>query len=80
MYVIYFSIIIRVFITINHAISLKQTNLFFGHACQKFSVRVLLSFCLIFGQFQPGVTCKSVAYKKSVYLFLRKKLLYKKNQ
>ena len=33
---------------------------------QKFSVRVLRSFCLIFCQFQPGATYKSVAYKKSV--------------
>ena len=33
---------------------------------QKFSLRVLLSFCLIVCQFQPGVACKSVAYKKSV--------------
>ena len=30
---------------------------------QKFSLKVLLSFCLIFCQFQPGVT-KSVAYKE----------------
>ena len=33
---------------------------------QKFSLRVLLSFRLIFCQFQPGVAYKSVAYKKSV--------------
>ena len=33
---------------------------------QKFSFRVLLSFCLIFCQFQPGVAYKNVAYKKSV--------------
>ena len=32
---------------------------------QKFSLRVLLSFCLIFRQFQPGVAYKSVAYKKA---------------
>ena len=31
-------------------------------------LKVLLSFCLIFCQFQTGVACKSVAYKKSVYL------------
>ena len=31
---------------------------------QKFSLRVLLSFCLIFCQFQPDVAYKSVAYKK----------------
>ena len=35
---------------------------------QKFSLRVLLSFCFIFCQFQPGVPYKSVAYKKSVHL------------
>ena len=42
-----------------------QTNLFVGHICQKFCLRVLLSFCLIFCQFQPGVPYKSVAYKKN---------------
>ena len=31
---------------------------------QKFSLRVLLSFCLNFCQFQPSVAYKSVAYKK----------------
>ena len=30
---------------------------------EKFSLRVLLSICLIFCQFQPGVAYKSVAYK-----------------
>ena len=35
---------------------------------QKFSLRVLLTFCLIFRQFQPGVAYKSVAYKKSMYI------------
>ena len=52
----------------NHKTSLTQKNLFFGHVCQKFSLRVLLKFCLRFYQFQPGVAYKSVAYKKSVYL------------
>ena len=33
---------------------------------QKFSLRVLLSICLTFCQFQPGVAHKSVAYKKSM--------------
>ena len=32
---------------------------------QKFSLRLCLSFCLIFYQFQPGVAYKSVAYKKN---------------
>ena len=41
----------------------------FGHVPQKFSLRVSLSFCLIFYQFQPGVAYKSVAYvEKSLYL------------
>ena len=31
---------------------------------QKFSLRVLLSICLIFCQFQPRIAYKSVAYKK----------------
>ena len=47
-------------------ISLREKNLFFGHVCQKVSLRVLLSFCLIFCRFQPVVAHKSVAYKKSV--------------
>ena len=63
-YVICFVIIIFIFIITNHIISVIQPNLFFGHVCQKFSLRVLLSFCLNFCQFQPGVTYKSVAYKK----------------
>ena len=32
---------------------------------QKISLRVLLRFCLIFIQFQPGVAYKSVVYKKA---------------
>ena len=32
---------------------------------QKLNHRVLLSICLIFCQFQPGVAYKSVAYKKA---------------
>ena len=38
--------------------------------CQKFSLRMLISICLIFCQFQPGVADKSVAYEKNVCLFL----------
>ena len=60
-------IIIFIFITVNHIISLTQINLVFGHVNQNFSLRVLLSFCLFFCQFQPGVAYKSVAYKKSIY-------------
>ena len=42
----------------------------FGHFCQKFSFRVLLSFCLFFCQFQPGVPKKSVAYKKKAFIWI----------
>ena len=70
-YVISFTIIIFIFITINHIISVIQTNLFFGHVCQMFSLWVLLRFSLNFCQFQPGVAYKSVAYiKKRVYIDL----------
>ena len=49
---------------------MKQTNLFFGHVRQKFSLKVLLNFCLILGQFQPDVAYKSVAYiKKRVFQY-----------
>ena len=60
-YLIYFAIIIFIFISINHIISLIQTNLFVGHVS---NLRVLLSFWLIFYKFQPTVTYKSVACKK----------------
>ena len=63
-YLIYFAFINFVFLSINHIMSLIQTNLFVGHISQKFSLRVLLSFCLIFCRFQPRVAYKSVAYKK----------------
>ena len=62
-----FAIIVLIFIINNHITSLIQTNLFFRHVCQKFSIKVLLSFCLNFCKFQPGVAYKSVVYKKSVY-------------
>ena len=69
-----FSIFTLIFIIISHIISLKQTHLFLARfleckmndfESQKFGFRVLLSFCLIFCQFQPGVSLKSVAYKKA---------------
>ena len=41
---------------------------------QKFSFRVLLSICLIFNQFQPGVAYKSVAYKKNQVVVEKYKL------
>ena len=56
----YFSIII--FITINRIISLKQKKLVF------WTPRVLLSFCLIFCQFEPGVAYN----KKRVFEFTLK--------
>ena len=62
-------LIIFVFITmINHIISLKRT-LF----CQKFSLSLLLSFCLIFFfSVEPGVAYKSVVFHdhmaKALYL------------
>ena len=45
-------------------VSLTQKSLYFGHVFQKFNLGVLLSFCLIFCQFQSGVAYKGVAYKK----------------
>ena len=63
-YVIYFAITIFILITINHIISLIQTNVF-GHVCQTFSLRLLLSCFLIICQFQPNVAHKSVSYKKA---------------
>ena len=64
---IYFSIITFTFITIKDIIWLTRTNLFFGHVCQKFNLRMLLSFCLFFANFSL-VLLISVAYrKKRVY-------------
>ena len=60
-----FFITIFIFIRINHIISLKQIHLFCGHFCEKFSLRLLLSFCLIFCQFQSDVPYKSFPYKKA---------------
>ena len=59
---------IFIFIAINHIISLKQTNLYFGHVRQKFSLRVLLSFCLIFVNFSLVLLIKVLLFKKSVYI------------
>ena len=50
----------------NHIISLKQSHLYTWAFL--FSLRVLLSFCLIVCQFQPCVAYKSVAYKKECIL------------
>ena len=62
--VICFYIIIFKLITTNHIISLTQKNLLFRHNCQKFRLRVLRIFWLIFYRFQSRVSFKSVAYKK----------------
>ena len=43
----------------------KKANIF---KKWKFNLWVMLSFCLIFCQFQPGVAYKSVACEKSVHL------------
>ena len=51
---------------------MTQKNLFFGYVCLKFSLRVLLSFCLVFCQYKSGVAYKSVAYKSVAY---KKKLV-----
>ena len=75
-YVICFFIIIFFFITIYHIISLTQKNLFFGYVCQKFSLKVLLSFYLIFSQFQLGVAYNDIAHKKSIYRFLSQRNLF----
>ena len=47
------------------------------YKCQKFSLRVLLSLCLIFCQFQPGAAYKSIAYKKKCVLLKIKHSLLK---
>ena len=63
-----FYIIIFISITINNIISLLDIDKLVSWTClpQKFSLRVLLSFCIIFCQFPTGVAYKSVAYTKSV--------------
>ena len=63
-----FYIIIFISITINNIISLLDIDKLVSWTClpQKFSLRVLLSFCIIFCQFPPGVAYKSVTYTKSV--------------
>ena len=53
--------------TLSHIFSLKQTIAFLHilfSSSQKFDLRELLCFCLIFWQFHPGVVYKSVRYKK----------------
>ena len=53
-------------LSLSFSLQIVITNLvLFRHFCQNFSLRVLLSFCLIFCQFELGVAYKSVAYKKA---------------
>ena len=59
-----FFVIIFIFITINHIVSLTRKNLFFGHVYLTFSLGVLLNFCINLCQFQPAFGYKSVAYKQ----------------
>ena len=68
------------FIAINLIDSLKHPHLFIWTYLFfiNFSLRVLLSFCLTFCQFQPGVAYKSVAYKKSMYMFHLKRVYTEK--
>ena len=60
---IWYNFLYDLYFHYNH--SLKQTHFCFGQVRQTFSLRVLLSFCLIFCQFQPGVVYKSGVYKKA---------------
>ena len=65
---IFFSFIIFIFITINHIISLKQKTFFTGHVSLKFSLRLLLSFFLIFfASFSLVLLLKVLVIKKHVY-------------
>ena len=64
-----FCIFVFISITINPIILLRQTNFFLLilYSCsQKFSLSMLLSFSLIFSQFQPGVVYESVTYIKTI--------------
>ena len=51
-----------------YLILIYMINPFFGDVCQKFSLMVLLSFCLILCQFQPSIAYKSAVYKKGCKL------------
>ena len=64
---------IIIFIPINRIIWLIQTR-FFGHVCQKFSLRLLFSFCLLFASFSLPLLIKALLIKKAC----RKKLLIKR--
>ena len=66
----FLAIIIFIFITINHIISLIQTNLFLGHVCGKFNLMVLLSFCLFFPILSLALLIKVLLIKKAIKSFL----------
>ena len=53
--------------TINHIILLIQTILFFGHVLQKFGIRVLLSFCVIFPSISLTLLIKVLLIKKPIF-------------
>ena len=57
--VIYFAIDSSIFITINHIISLIQTNLFLGHVCQ-----CCLAFAYFFANFSLALLIKVLLIKK----------------
>ena len=61
-----FFIAIFISITINHTTSLKNDTCFFEvFVGSSASLKVFLSFCLFFCQFQPGVVYKRAAFKKA---------------
>ena len=59
-------IIIFIFITVNHIVSLKHTHtiIFLGIFVKNSASGCCLAFAYFFAKFQPGFACKSVAYKK----------------
>ena len=58
-------IIIFIFITVNHIISLTQINLVFGHAYQNFSSGCCLAFACFFANFSLVLLIKVLLIKKA---------------
>ena len=58
-------IIIFIYITFNHIISLTQKNLFFGHAYQNFSSGCCLAFACFFANFSLVLLIKVLLIKKA---------------
>ena len=58
-------IIIFIYITVNHIISLTQKNLFFGHAYQNFSSGCCLAFACFFANFSLVLLIKVFLIKKA---------------